>query len=243
MFIQRVPIILSVFSLFLFMTPSCKKDSKESSYTCTTCVTAAQAVAANDASSKGIYKGVFIGSSGIISFDVMNNGTTITAKMVIDGITVNLSSSITWVAGQAYVAPFTGTYNGSPVSITFSVNANGGSPVVTTSSIPGHPSADFSIAKETSNSLIEGFEGTYHTSAPKDGTFNLLLSRVARVWGAEARDNGTTTSNSAGGTITTDSKIVETNGTVMGTLTSDEINGSFTDGGGKTVTITAKRTL
>jgi hypothetical protein len=235
--------ILVVFSLSLIMTMGCKKDKKADPFKCATCMATPQAVAANNTSSKGIYKGIFTGSSGTILFDVLNNGTTITAKMVIDGVTVNLVSAVTWVSGVSFVAPFTGTYNGSAMSLTFSVSATGGTPVITTSSIPGHPNSSFTIVKETSTSLIECFEGTYHTSLPEDGTFNLLLSRTAATWGADARKNGTTTSNAAGGVITSDSKIKETNGTVMGTLTSDEINGSFTDNGGRTVTITAQRTF
>lgn len=240
--IKNVQVVLLGCCL-LFMATGCRKDSKKDSFICETCSTGAQAIAANNASSKGIYKGVMIGSSGTIVFDIMNNGSTITATMVIDGTTVNLTSSISWQAGQAYVAPFTGTFNGVPVSINFSVSATGGDPVVTTSSIPGHPNASFTIFKETSASLIECFEGTYHTTMPEDGTFNLILSRAARVWGAEARKNGATSSNGAGGTISSDNKLMETNGVHMGTISGDEINGSFQDGGGRTVTITGKRTL
>jgi hypothetical protein len=225
---------------------SCKKtDSTPATvaYKCATCSTTSVAVAANDASSKGIYKGVVSGSTGTIVFDVLNAGTTITAKMVLDGVTVNLTSSVSWVAGQPYVAPFTGTFNGSAMSITFSVGILGSTPTVTTSSIPGHPGSSFIVAKETSTSMIEAFEGTYHTTLPEDGTFNLLLSRTARVWGADARKNGATgTTGSAGGSITTDNKLIDT-GTTVGTLSGDEINGTSLDGNGKTVTITAKRTL
>jgi hypothetical protein len=245
MHIKNVPAIL--FCLGLLMTAGCKKDSTDDStgdsYKCATCKTQPDALAANDASSKGIYKGVVIGSSGTISFNVMNNGTDITSTLVIDGTTVNLTSTATWTAGQAYVAPFTGTLNGSPLSITFTVSATGGTPSITTSSIPGHPNASFTIVKETSSSLIECFEGTYHSSLPEDGTFNLLLSRTAKLWGADARKNGATETNDAKGLITSDNKLVEENGTVMGTLSNDEIKGSFNDGNGRTITITGKRTL
>ncbi|HEY9362990.1 MAG TPA: hypothetical protein VIQ00_07005 [Chitinophagaceae bacterium] len=244
MHIKNVTVIL--FSLGLLMIAGCKKDSTDDStdgYTCVSCKTQPDALAANDASSKGIYKGVVIGSSGTISFNVMNDGTGITSTLVIDGTTVNLTSSITWTAGQAYVAPFTGTLNGSPVSITFTVSANGGTPSITTSSIPGHPNASFTIVKETSSSLIECFEGTYHSSLPEDGTFNLLLSRAAKVWGADVRKNGETETDDAKGIITSDNKLVEENGTVMGTLSNDEIKGSFNDSNGRKITITGKRTL
>ncbi len=227
---------------------SCKKSSDAvapAPYKCATCATTPTAVAANDASSKGIYKGTVSGSTGTIVFDVLNAGTTITAKLVLDGVTVNLTSTVTWTAGSAYVAPFTGTLNGSSVSITFSVGSTGGTPTVTTSSIPGHPGTSFIILKETSTSLIEVFEGAYHTTLPEDGTFNTILSRTAKIWGADARKVGATSSTgSASGTISADNKLIESaGGTTVGTLSSDEINGSSIDGNGKTVTITGKRTL
>ncbi len=220
-----------------------KKDDAPAVYTCTACSTAPTALAANDASSKGIYKGVIIGSSGTISFDVMNSGTTITAKMVIDGVTVNLTSDVTWTAGQPVVAPFTGTLNGSPVSITFRIGISGDSATVTAVNIPGHPNAELTVIKETSTSLVQCFEGTYHTTKPEDGTFNMIVSKTARIWGAQARENGSTESDGVGGTVTADNKLVENNGTTMGTITGDVVEGSFSDSNGKTVTIKGKRTL
>jgi hypothetical protein len=227
------------------VTISCKKDSSPTTppYTCATCKTTPDAVAVNDASSKGIYKGVVIGSTGTIMFNILNSGTTITAAMVLDGTTINLTSAVTWAAGQAYVAPFTGTYNGGNISITFSVSASGGTPVVTSSSIPGHPNTSFKVVKETSAALIECFEGTYHTTLPEDGTFNLLLSRPLKLWSADARKNGTTTTNSEDGTISADNKLLESGGVTVGTLSGDAIGGDSKDSGGKTVTITGKRTF
>jgi hypothetical protein len=158
---------------------SCSKSDDTAStpaYTCTTCKTTPDATAANDASNKGVYKGVIIGSSGTIKFDLQ--GTTITAVMVLDGVTATLTSTVNVVAGQTYVAPFTGTLGGQAVSITFSVGATGQNPTVTTSSIPGHPSSTFSIIKETSASLIECFEGTYSTTKPEQVRSTLSYQEV-----------------------------------------------------------------
>ncbi len=225
---------------------SCKKSSETTPTTpfkCAACLATPTALAANDAGSKGIYKGVVSGSTGTIVFDILNAGTTITAKMVLDGVTANLTSNVTWVSGQAYAAPFTGTLGTAAVSITFSVSASGGAPTVTTSSIPGHPGTSFVIAKETSTNLIEIFEGTYHTTLPEDGTFNMFISRTAKVFFADARKAGATSSTgSASGIITTDNKLMDGQNT-LGTLSGDELNGSFPNGNGKTVTITGKRTL
>ena len=117
---------LFILTGLLFVT-SCKKSDGPAApaYTCTTCHTTPDALAANDASSKGIYKGVVIGSSGTIIINIANGGSTITAIMVIDGVTVNLTSNVAWVAGQPYVADFTGTMNGTAVTVHFSVGVNG----------------------------------------------------------------------------------------------------------------------
>ncbi len=231
----------------VFFITGCKKDgaNKDDGYKCTTCVAAPEALAANNSSSKGIYKGLVIGSTGTIKFDIQNGGSTITATLVIDGTTVALTSSVSWVSGQPYVAPFTGTLNGQSVSIGFSVSANGASPSVTASNIPGHPNAQFAIIKENSNALIECFEGTYTTSDSEAGTFNVLLSRTLGLWEGINRENGDPEVNSMDGTlsngkimITTDNGLSE-----IGSLANDEMNGKFKDDNGVTIQFKGKRTL
>lgn len=240
---------LSFRILFVMVTivlfASCKKDSNNNTppYECATCNKTPEAVAANDASTKGIYKGVVIGSSGTIKFNIANNSNAINAVMVIDGTTVNLTSTITWTNGQPYVAPFTGTLNGQAVSITFSVGINGTAPTITSASIPSHPNAVFNLVKETSNALLECFEGTYKTSKPESGTFNILLSRSLRHWGGVARKDGTNTTDDVKGSVDNAGKMTDTDGNLVGTLSGDQISGSFKDKNNTSVTIAGKRTL
>jgi hypothetical protein len=237
-------VILGIFAV-LFLSTGCKKDAtnkKTESYKCVSCITMPEAKSANDASSKGIYKGIVIGSTGTIKFDVQNDGSEIKAYLVIDGISLELTSEVTWNGTQSYTAPFTGTLNGETVTIHFSVGMNGSDPTVTSSNIPGHANAQFKIAKEASNALIECYEGTYHTTKPEDGTFNLLLSRAVNRWTAIARKNAETETDDLDGTIV-NNNLIDSDGTNVGTLSEDEINGSFKDSDGKTVTLTGKRTL
>ena len=237
---------LAIVLAITFLT-GCKKDddAPDNSYTCATCKTTPDALAANNSSSKGVYKGVVIGSTGTISFDIANNGTAITATMTLDGVTATLTSTVAWVSGQPYVAAFTGTLSGQAVSITFSVSATGGTPVVTASNIPGHASASFNIIKETSAGLVECFEGTYSTTLPETGTFNIILVRSLSTWLGVARKTGTTTSGSAGTGSISNNNLVDPsqNNKTIATITGDNINGSFADNNGKTVTLTGKRTL
>lgn len=244
------PLISAVLMIASVAVVACKKSDNKTeeaqtpAYTCTSCTAAAEAKADNDSSSKGIYKGVLIGSTGTVKFNVANSSSTINAVLVIDGITVNLTSAIQWIGGQPYVAPFTGTLNNQPVSITFSVGLNGGSPVITSSDIPGHPGASFTLIKETSNALVEAFEGTYSTTQPESGTFNIILSRPARIWGGRERKDGATQSNSINGTIKENGELnTSPDGNYIGKLAGDILSGSFVDGGGSTVTVTGKRTL
>lgn len=225
---------------------SCKKDTTtKTSYHCNSCATAPEALAANDASSKGIYKGVVIGSTGTIKFDVLNNGSAITALMVIDGDSVTLVSNVTWTAGTSYVAPFAGTFNGQTASITFSVDLSGSNPTISSVNIPGHPNATLMVAKETSNSQVVCFEGTY--SGTESGTLNLLLSTTLGQWGGVARKNGSSTISQFNGTVVNNSLTCTGCGSgsiVNATLSGDQIiNGSWNDGQGGSGSWSANKTM
>lgn len=236
-------LIFSVFFIGILMT-SCSKDDETpvASYTCMTCKTTPDALAANDASIKGMYKGIIVGSTGSISINIQNGSSTITATMVLDGVSVALTSNVVLVDGQSYVAPFTGTFNGSPISMTFSVGLGGTSPTMVSSSIPGHPNAVFVLSKETSTSLIEGFEGTYSVTGGEKGVFNIVLSRALSKFGYVVREDGQADTDSGSGTINSSSQLI-LEGRVIGTISGDALNGSFKDDENRTVTIIGKRTL
>ena len=236
-------LIFSVFFIGILMI-SCSKDegTPATSYTCLTCKTTPDALAANDASVKGMYKGIIIGSTGTLSINIQNGSSTISATMVVDGVSVALTSNVVLVDGQPYVAPFTGTFNGSPISMTFSVGLGGTSPTMVSSSIPGHPNAVFELAKETSTSLIEGFEGAYSVTGGEKGVFNIVLSRSLAKFGYVVREDGQIDTDSGSGTINSSSQLI-LEGRVIGTITGDALNGSFKDDNNRTITITGKRTL
>lgn len=238
----NLPLVLLI---IIVVFTSCSKDGDNSStYVCETCVSTPDALAANDVSAKGVYKGIVVGSSGSLFINIQNGANTITGTMVLDGTSIALTSNVTYVDGQAYVAPFTGTYNGSPISITFSVGLSGASPTVISSDIPGHPNAVFTLYKETSTSLIEAFEGTYSKTG-ETGTFNILLSRALNLWGGVAKNNAAgSTADEIDGTINGNNQLIESeDGVNVGTLSGDSINGRFQDGNNQTVTVVGQRTL
>lgn len=246
-------LLTSIFGTLTFT--GCKKEEKTTtpttpstpSYTCTSCTTTPDAKAANDNISKGIYKGVIVGSSGTIKFDIMNNDSTIKAYMVIDGESVTLTASVAWKAGEAFVSPFQGTLKGEAVSITFSVGSDGESPTVTTMSIPGHPNASLTISKETSTNLIKCFEGTYkNTTSGETGNFDLFLSASLKKWSAQVKADGGSKPFNVPGTFdgTTLSYDLGSGNSGNATLSGDKIiNGTFKSDKGETGTWEAKRTL
>ncbi|MFN8309623.1 MAG: hypothetical protein U0T73_06640 [Chitinophagales bacterium] len=233
--------------IILLFNSGCKKSENSTApNTCKTCVTKPDALAANDNSSKGVYKGVIIGSTGTIMFDILNSGSTIKATMVLDGITTVLTAAVSWSAGQPYVSDFTGTYNGNPVSVTFSVDPTGANPVVVSSNIPGHPTASFDVYKETSSNLVECFLGSYVTTkngaVNERGTFNVLLSRTAKLYGGSSRATTSNSSSTFGPSpINSSNQLLDDSGKILGTLNGDSISGDFIDNNNSNVDVRAFR--
>ncbi len=246
--------------LAVIVSFSCSKDKKiqEDDYTCTTCATSPEAVAANNTINKGIYKGVLIGSSGTLIFNIQNSANTITGSMVIDGDIVALICEVDIVDKNApFEGSFTGTLKGSAVSIRFRVAKDGTSPKVLSAAIPGHPNAVFIVAKETSDTLLECYEGTYTISddvAPEKGTYNFLIARKngAGTWWGIAAENGFPEDFAYGKGNISGNDLVDANRNgqgkdiVIATISGQTISGNFVDRDDEesyTVTHNGKRTF
>ena len=129
------------------------------------------AIAAFDNDSNGIYKGVFVGSTGVIEINI-NNDNTVNAELQIDGSSKLYSAGQTIVAGQTISNL---TFSNGSDSFDFSVNSDGSSPSVTNVDIDGHIGATIEVVKEHSDALVECFEGGY--SDEEDyGIFNIIIS-------------------------------------------------------------------
>lgn len=237
--------ILPILSILILST-SCSKDDDATAgnppYSCSTCPLVPEALALHDNSAKGIYKGIFIGSTGTIHINIQNGSNIIEASLVIDGITIALTSTATFIEGEPFVAPFTGTFNGMPISMTFQVGASGNNPTIITSDIPGHPNAVFQIFKETSTSLIEAFEGTFKVNN-QTGIFNIVLSESIAGWSGVAKNDNSGGTSYHNGTINSSKELIEDGDTIIGKINGDAIQGSFVNGDGQTVTLTGYRTL
>ncbi|MEO6611564.1 MAG: hypothetical protein ABIT05_14035 [Chitinophagaceae bacterium] len=152
-----------IFIAFLVINFSCKKKDS---------VTPAEKPLANasfDHSNYGIYKGVFVGSSGNAVINV-NNDNTLNAVLKIDGTTSTYTSTQTIAQNQVSTINFISGSN----SFTFSTSATGGNPAFSNIIIAGHPFAGMSVLKEKSDSLVKCYEGTF--SGGSTGTFNMEIN-------------------------------------------------------------------
>ena len=198
------------------LTFSCSSDSTSSSSLSNT----PEAKAMYDSSNYGIYKGVFVGSSGSVYININNDGT-IFATLVIDGTTFNYTTTESATL-NSIISGLTFT-NGSS-SFDFNVDASGNFATITNITINGHPNANMSVTKEFSDTLVKCYIGSY--SGDDTGVFNLIVS------GGEI--NGLAKSNSGSETI--DLEGYETNnvisgafngGTFSGNVNNNSISGSW----------------
>jgi hypothetical protein len=123
----------------------------------------------------GIYKGVFVGSSGIVLINLNNNNNnnTISASLKIDGVNYIFSTNESITENQQTEINFTNNDN----SFVFNVSSTGTDPEITNLSIQGHPNAETILVKETSERLTKVFEGTYNGIDNDDaGVFNAIVS-------------------------------------------------------------------
>ena len=221
---------------FLF---SCSDDSSSSSNTPIALATVPLAKAEFDASNFGIYKGVIIGSRGVITINIKNDGN-LTATLVIDGV----SSTYNSVGEVALNQPITNLrFTSGANTFDIDVSANGNDISVVSSNIIGHLDATFNVVKEYSTDLVKCYQGTY-TGASDNGVFNIItldqdlygLSQSNAFPDSETLFlNGGFIENTISGTFT--------GGTFVGTTSGNNISGTWQNTSQETGTWTGQRTL
>ncbi|WP_346320325.1 hypothetical protein [Chitinophaga sp. YIM B06452] len=120
----------------------------------------------------GIYKGVFVGSTGNILINFKNDGTTLSASLVIDGKSYTYTSNNSTTEG----ANSTITFRNNNDYFDFTVNADGSTPTITNIHVNGHSNAVVQILKEESYAQAYCFEGTF-TEQGGNGTVNLVIKK------------------------------------------------------------------
>lgn len=218
---MKTNLIFTFLIALCILATSCSRNDDDT--TNNTLAQTPSAKAQFDSSNYGIYKGVFVGSTGTIIID-LNNTSGISATLVINGVAYNFSTTQTIQQNQNTTVNFTSGSN----SFTFSVSATGGTPTITNVIINGHPFAAIMVVKETSTTLVKCFEGTY--SGGDSGIFNAVIygnSLKALVKGSDNSNfiaYGTISNNqiTASGVVNTDIKFT-------GTVTDNTLSGSWTN--------------
>ncbi|MCF6128314.1 hypothetical protein L1S35_01415 [Flavobacterium sp. AS60] len=189
-----------------------------------------------DNSNFGIYKGVFIGSSGTVLININNDGF-LEASLTIDGSTSIYTSTESATLNSA-MAGLTFT-NGSN-SFDFSVTANGGDPTVSNINISGHPDATIVVLKEFHNVLAKCYVGSF--SGDDSGLFHVVI--------VDAVVDGIARSNDGGSAFNTDGTLIGTTitgtfegGTFTGTSSGNRISGSWQNSFGESGTWSGTRKL
>lgn len=203
-------------SLFIigFLLISCSSDSSGPALSDTP-----QAKVEFDNSNFGIYKGVFLGSSGTVLININNEGF-LEANLTIGGSTSTYTSTETATLNSA-IAGLTFT-NGSN-SFDFSVTANGGNPTVSNINISGHPNATIKVLKEFHNVLAKAYLGSF--GGDDSGLFHIVIVDAVVDGVAKSNDgdafnvDGTVTGNTITGSFE--------GGTFTGTSSGNSISGSW----------------
>jgi len=203
---------------FLLTISSCSKDNDPTQSETPT------AKAAYDNSNYGYYKGVFVGSTGIIVVNI-NNDNTLSAMFRVDGVTYNFTTTQTIQQGQPTTLNFTNGNN----SFTFTVAANGASPTITNLIMNGHPDAAVLVVKETSTALVKCFEGTY--TGGEHGIFNAVIynnqiKALVRsiTYQSDFEANGTVSNNQI-----TATGSVSSGASFQGTLSGNNFSGNWSN--------------
>lgn len=190
---------------------SCKKET-----TTTNNPTIKTPITNYDKTSQGIYKGVFIGSSGTILIKIHDGDSLVTAYLNIDGIVDTLISSTTYISGQDITSM---TFTSAQSTMVFSVNADGSNPNIISIDIDGHDSVTGAIVKVLTTQQVYCYEGTY--SGDDIGTFNCVR------FGDNVIGMGKSTNFPATGTRTGNAQIIDSSFTVGSVSTGAIFNGTF----------------
>jgi hypothetical protein len=202
-----------------FLSAICSSCSSDSS-SATELASLPDAKNQYDDSSFGIYKGVFVGSTGTVVINIYNDGEA-TATLTINGssstytatenITEDLSiEGLTFTKGNNY--------------FDFNVSGDGSDPLISNIYIYGHPDAKIAVSKEFSYSLVRCFVGTY--SGENSGIFN-IITEGDNVYGL-GKDgneyysfylNGSISGSTLEGTFE--------NGTFVGTINGNDMSGNW----------------
>lgn len=197
-----------------------------------------------DLSNFGLYRGVFVGSKGTVTVNIMNDNN-VNATFRVDGSEYKFGTTQVIQQNQATTINFAGGGN----SFTFSAAADGSNPVISNLVFTGHPNAKAVILKSLSNSWADIFECTYKENAPNTGTGVIMVAVVKLVAKGLVSDNSfqnvyLITGTQGNSHVVGTAAVPGGNMNIVGDVTTDNsmISGTFT-APGKTGTWSGVRVI
>ena len=216
---------------------ACSKDN-DASPTITPLLTALpDAKVEYDNSNFGIYKGVFVGSSGIVKINIKNDGN-LSATITIEGNRFNFTANEPVFEDQAITGL---TFTNGDKSFDFNCAANGDNVVIDAISFAGHDQASINVMKEYSDTLVKCYQGRY-TGTVDQGVFNIMVAGAA-VYGLALSDPLDSVLYIAGVTKNMTISGTMENGSFSGSIFGENMSGVWQDNSHNSGAWTAKRTL
>ena len=189
-----------------------------------------------DSNSYGIYKGIFVGSTGYIVININNEGS-LSATLTINGSSSTYTTTETAILNSSIEGL---TFSNGSSSFDFNVDYNGSSPNISNINISGHPNAEITVIKERSTAIVKCYQGTY--SGDDAGTLNLVISEGVVYGLAKSNSdgfpislNGLKTENTVAGTFE--------GGTFSGTASGNRITGNWENDSAESGSWSANRKL
>ncbi|MBU3682346.1 MAG: hypothetical protein FGM16_10470 [Flavobacterium sp.] len=170
----------------------------------------------------GIYKGIIVGPSGVITLNIKNDGF-LNATVVLDGESYLFTSEGTVTEGLDITDL---VFTNGDKSFAVSVSANGTNITETAISFPGYPSADMLLTKEYSDAQVTCYQGTY--SGDATGVFNFLAigdNVYGLSLGSDGLNNFYIQGSRSGNSLTGTYDL----GIFSGTYTGNNVSGTWDD--------------
>lgn len=186
-----------------------------------------------DNSNFGVYRGVLVGSKGVVTVN-LNNNNKIIAIVKMDGQGMELHSSQTIQQNM----PVTLNFSNSAMSFTFSCDATGANPTVSNIVFSGHPNSKIVLMKSLSNMWVDIFDCTYkeNISGGESGVFMLVMLQSVKGLGSESSFQNVfdITGTQSGGHVSCTATLSGGATNISGVVSSDvsSISGSFSNSHG-----------
>ncbi len=217
-------ILLSVLVFACMLVPAGCGGDDGGAYVCETCSDTPEALPADDHRPTGIYKGVVTGgdNTGTVRVDISSDETTGKLQLVVDGKPRTATSFSIDQQGDSTVYTFTG--DGFTVVLVVAADGTVGSVTVTVDGT----TLDATLAKETSESLVQAFEGTW-SGQDFSGTWNFVAAGGALSGTFDGSDSGAFVGTASEGRI--ELTLPEGGPLGVGSQSGDSVQGTFEKSG------------